>query len=109
MFSGFMNCQQMRSKLLDGGCVGRKCLENSLEEFPLWLSRVGTVSTPGLAQWVENPASPWLRGRPTAAALIQPLAWELWYAAGEALKRRQKSKKKKGSFDSLDENRFSEV
>ena len=29
----------------------------------------------------------WLWRRPAAAALIQPLAWELPYAAGAALKR----------------------
>ena len=33
----------------------------------------------------------WLRCRLGAAALIQPLAWELLYAAGAALKR-QKNK-----------------
>ena len=30
----------------------------------------------------------WLWPRPAAAALIQPLAWELPYAAGAALKRK---------------------
>ena len=29
----------------------------------------------------------WLWHKPTALALIQPLAWELPYAAGKALKR----------------------
>jgi len=33
----------------------------------------------------------WLWGRPTAAALIQSLAWELPYAAGVALKSKQNS------------------
>jgi len=32
----------------------------------------------------------WLQCRPTAAAPIQLLAWELPYAKGEALKRRKK-------------------
>ena len=36
----------------------------------------------------------WLRHRPAAAAPIQPLAWELPYAMGKALK----SKKKKKQF-----------
>ena len=59
-------------------------------------------STPGLTQWVKNPALPWavvycrrgsdpvllwLRGRPAAVTPIRPLAWELRYAAGEALKK----------------------
>ena len=48
-------------------------------------------STPGLAQWVSDPALLWLWGRPTAAALIRPLAWELPYARGAVLKR-QKNK-----------------
>ena len=33
--------------------------------------------------------------RPEATALIQPLAWELPYAAGVALKRPKKKKKRK--------------
>ena len=36
----------------------------------------------------------WLWHRPAATVLIQPLAWELPYATGAALKR-QKTKKKK--------------
>ena len=35
-------------------------------------------------------ASLWLRCRPAAVALIRPLAWELPYAAGVALKRQKK-------------------
>ena len=33
--------------------------------------------------------------RPSAVALIQPLAWELPYASGEVLKSKQAKKKKK--------------
>ena len=43
-------------------------------------------SIPGLAQWVEDPALPWLWYRPAAVALIQPLAWELPYSPSVALK-----------------------
>ena len=32
----------------------------------------------------------WLRQRPAAAALIQPLAWKLPYAAGAALNKTNK-------------------
>ena len=39
-----------------------------------------------------DPALLWLWGRPAATALIQPLAWELPYAAGVALKRFKKKK-----------------
>ena len=56
---------------------------------------------PGLAQWVKDPAlrsptwlrSPWLWlwRRLGAAALIRPLAWELPYATGVALKRKKKN------------------
>ena len=42
---------------------------------------------PGLAQWAKDPASPWLCCRLAAIALIQPLDWELRYAAGVALKK----------------------
>ena len=61
---------------------------------------------PGLAQWVKDlavalscglgctpgsdPMLLWLWRRPVAAALIQPLAWELPYATGTALKERKK-------------------
>jgi len=38
---------------------------------------------------------PWLWHRPEAAALIPPLAWELPYAAGVVLKRKQKTKEVK--------------
>ena len=37
----------------------------------------------------------WLRCRLAAVALIGPLAWELPYASGEALKRQKKKKKTK--------------
>jgi len=37
----------------------------------------------------------WLWHKPTAAAPIQPLAWEPLYATGAALKKRKKEKKKK--------------
>ena len=37
----------------------------------------------------------WLRHRPGTTAPIQPLAWELPYAAGKALKCPKKHKKQK--------------
>ena len=37
----------------------------------------------------------WLWRRPKAAALIRPLAWELPYAMGVALKRQKDKKRKK--------------
>jgi len=40
-----------------------------------------------------HPVLLWLRCRPAAAAPIQPLGWELPYAAGAALKRKKKNKK----------------
>ena len=65
-----------------------------------------------LVQWVKDPAVAmscgvggrrssdlvllWLWCRPAAVALIQPLAWELTYAVGVALKTK-KMKTKKGS------------
>ena len=50
-------------------------------------------SIPGLAQWVKDRALLWLWHRLAAAAPIQPLAWELPYATGVALKRQKKKKK----------------
>ena len=40
-----------------------------------------------------DPAWLWLWRRPAAAAPIQPLAWELSYATGEALKKKDPPKK----------------
>ena len=45
-------------------------------------------SIPGLAQWVKDPVLLWLC-RPAVIAPIQPLAWEIPYAGGEALKRKK--------------------
>ena len=47
---------------------------------------------PGLAQWVKDPALLWLWCRPAAAALVRPLAWELPYTSGVALKKKSKKK-----------------
>ena len=43
----------------------------------------------------SDPALLWLWLRPTAVALIRPLAWELPHAMSVALKRPKKKKKKK--------------
>ena len=43
-------------------------------------------SIPGLTQWVKDPMLLWLWHRLADVALIQPLAWELPYAMGSALK-----------------------
>ena len=45
---------------------------------------------PGLAQWVKDLVLLWLWCRPVAAVQIRPLALELPYAAGVALKRQKK-------------------
>ena len=47
-------------------------------------------SIPGLTQWVKDPVLQWLWHRPAAEALIRPLAWESPYAAGVALKDKNK-------------------
>ena len=43
----------------------------------------------------SDPTLQWLWHRPAAAALIQPLAWELPYATGTALKSKNIFKKLK--------------
>ena len=42
----------------------------------------------------SDPALLWLWHRPAATAQIGPLAWELPYAAGGALKRKRKKERK---------------
>ena len=52
-------------------------------------------SIPGLAQWDHDPALLWLWCRLAAVASIQPLAWELPYAAGATLRKEKKKDKKR--------------
>ena len=61
---------------------------------------------PGLAQWVKDPALLqavgcrcdlnllwlWMWRRPAAAAPVQPLAWEIPYAAGVTIKGKKKKR-----------------
>ena len=47
-------------------------------------------SIPGPDQWVKDQALLCLWCRLAAAALIQPLFWELLYVAGAALKKKRK-------------------
>ena len=44
----------------------------------------------GLAQWVKDPMLLWPWYRSAVAAPVRPLAWELPYAPGEALRREKK-------------------
>ena len=48
-------------------------------------------SIPGLTQWVKDLVLLWLWCRLVTAALIQPLAWELPYAADAAPKKKENS------------------
>ena len=43
----------------------------------------------------SDPALLWLWHRLAAAAVIHPLAWELPYAAGAALKKKKRKKEKR--------------
>ena len=47
---------------------------------------------PGLVLWVKDPELLWLLCKLAVAAPIRPLAWELLYATGVALKSRKKKK-----------------
>ena len=55
---------------------------------------------PGLTQWVEGPVLLWMWCRQAAAAPIQPLAWQLPYAAGVVLKGKKEKQKQKQSSKS---------
>ena len=46
-------------------------------------------SIPGLPQWVKEPKLLWLWHRVAAAAPVWPLAWELPYDVGAALRRQK--------------------
>ena len=55
-----------------------------------------------MAQWLmdpicngSDPSLLWLWCRPAAAALIGPLAWELPYTTGGALKKEKREKRRK--------------
>ena len=96
----------------------KKKVEKKKEEFPLWLSGLRTqlVSMKiqvqslallsglriciGTSCGVDRECSSdlgllWLRRGPEAATLIQPLAWEPPYAAGVALKKKERKKKER--------------
>ena len=52
---------------------------------------------PDLTQWVKALASLW--GRPAAATLTEPLAWNFPYATDVALKRKRKKERSKGNLE----------
>ena len=69
------------------------CFKMFLGGVPIvaqWVTNLTSIhedmrSILGLAQCIKDLVLLWLQLRTEAAALIQPLAWELPYAAGEAL------------------------
>ena len=49
-------------------------------------------SIPDFAQWVKDPTLLWLWRGLAAIALIRPLAWQIPYVTGVALKRKKKKR-----------------
>ena len=66
-------------------------------------------SIPGLAQWVGDLALLWLWYRPTAIALIQPLAGELPHTTVGTTQERQKKEQNKKIHSVKIKNLFSQV
>ena len=76
-------------------------VKNPLVSLRMWVQSLASLG--GLRNWrccklqcrsqMQPMALLWLWHRLAAATLIHPLAWELLYAAGVALKRKKKKKK----------------
>ena len=62
----------------------------------------GVAMSCGVGRCSLDLALLWLWHRPAAAALVQPLAWELPYATSAALKDQKTKKKKKRKKGFLD-------
>ena len=73
--------------------MGESSHQDTAETNPTRNHEVAAL-IPGLAEWVKDKAWPWLWCRPATAAPIRPLAWEPPYAAGAALKSKNKQTKK---------------
>ena len=62
-----------------------------------------SVSIPGLAKWVKDPALLWLWSGPLAMVPIRPLAWGTSICCGSSPRNGKKTKKKKKALNE-DEN-----
>ena len=73
---------------------GWSCCSRSAMNESDWHPRGHRFDPQSLIHWVKDLVLLWLWHRPAATAPIRPLAWELPYAEGVAIKKKKEKRKK---------------